>query len=304
MAQECKLNVRINHWPMLEYGLQNARELRDKYRGNENVLVIGLKTVLDGVPGTRTAWMLEPYADAPEEYGYSLLDLEELAKAVVAADAEGFQFHIHAIGDRAIRETLNIYERAMKINGKRDSRHRIEHAEIPHPNDQKRYLELGIVPSHTPLHLCTTDLDEFLIKRIGPKREAYTQPWRNLMEQGTKMCFGTDFPAVNMVNPNPLTQIFSAVTRIPPMFPSREPWHPEQALSVEQAIECYTLNSAYGEFMEQRKGSISPGKLADLCVLNKNILEIDPHQILETEVVMTIFDGKVAFENLLQCPVR
>ena len=298
MAQEGRLPIRINHWPLLAEGLENARELQERYRGNENVFVGGLKTIFDGVPGNRTAWMLDPYADSPDEFGYPTLEPGELEKMVVAADAEGFQMITHAIGDRAIRETLDIYEKAATINGKRDSRHRIEHAEMPHPNDQKRYLELGVVPSHTPLHLCTTDLDDFLIERIGPRREVYTQPWRSMVEQGIRICFGTDYPAVNMPNPNPLTQIFAAVTRIPPMIPDREPWHPEQALSVEQAIQCYTLNSAYAEFMDQRKGSITPGKLADLSVLSQNILEIDPHQILETEVLMTIFDGKVAFENL------
>jgi len=242
--------------------------------------------------------MLEPYADSPDDVGYPTLDPDELVEMVIAADAKGFQLITHAIGDRAIRETLDMYKKAARTNGVRDSRHRIEHAEMPHPADQKRYLELGVVPSHTPLHLCTTDLDDFLIERIGPQREAYTQPWRTLVEQGTPMCFGTDWPAVNMPDLNPLTQIFAAVTRIPPMLPNRDPWHPEYALTVEQAVRCYTLNSAYAEFMEHRKGTVAVGKLADLCVLSQNIFEIDPHQILKAEVVLTVFDGKVVHTSL------
>jgi predicted amidohydrolase YtcJ len=298
MAQDDKLNVRVNHWPLLVEGLQSGIKLREKYGGGDRIQVTGLKAFIDGVLSTRTAWMLEPYADAPEEHGYPVIDPEELAQDVIAADAEGFQVIIHAIGDRAIRETLDMYERAAKANGKRDSRHRIEHAELPLLDDQKRFMELGVIPSMTPMHNCAADLDEYIIERIGSAREAICDPWRSFFEQGSPLCFGTDWSAVTLSTPNPLVQIFAAATRRHPDNLAREAWHPEQALTVAQAVQCCTLNPAYADFMEHRKGSITTGKLADLCVLDQNIFNIDPEEILEVKAEMTIFDGQIVFENL------
>jgi hypothetical protein len=298
MLGEGNLKIRVNHWPDLNDGIEKAIEIRERFRGNDKFSVVGLKLFIDGVLSNRTAWLLEGYSDAPEETGYPVNDIEELTKWTLDADREGFQVITHAIGDRGVREILDVYERAAKENGKRDSRHRIEHGELIHPEDQVRFAQLGVIPSMTPMHCATAAPNMYLPVRIGSEREAYAYAWRDLIDAGARLCFGTDHPTLSIEQPEPLKQLFQAVARIPPDNPGLQPWRPEQAVTIEEAIRCYTLEPAYAEFNEDRKGSITPGKLADLCVLDKNILDVDPHQILETQVVMTIFDGEIVHETL------
>jgi len=294
MAAEGTLQVRINEWLFLSDGLSRAQRLRQRFQNDDKIRITGLKALLDGVLSAHTAWMLDPYGDAPPGTGFPIVTPEKLLERAIEADAQGFQVLIHAIGDRAVRETLGIYDKVALVNGRRDSRHRIEHVEVAHPDDQKRFAELGVVASMTPVH-CTACIDAYIRDRLGEPRGNHAYAWRNLVDQGVHLCFGTDWPAVALAAPNPLEQIFAAVTRTTPQTYGEPVWHPEQRLSVAQAIRSYTLESAYAEFMEGRKGSIAPGKLADLCVLSRNILEVPPAEILETEVTMTIFDGEVVY---------
>lgn len=298
MVGEGNLKIRINHWPDLNDGLENAIEIRERFRGNEIFTVVGLKLFMDGVLSNRTAWLLEGYADSQDETGYPVNDLEELVEWVLEADREGFQVITHAIGDRGVREILDVYERVERENGKRDSRHRIEHVELVHPEDQVRFVTLGVIPSMTPMHCATSHPNMYIPARIDLEREIYAYAWRDLIDAGARLCFGTDHPTLSIEQPEPLKQLFQAVTRIPPDDPGLQPWRPGQCLTIEEAIRCYTLEPAYAEFNENRKGSLTPGKYADLCVLDKNILEIDPHEILETQMVMTIFDGEIVYEAL------
>jgi predicted amidohydrolase YtcJ len=298
MFEEGSLKIRVNHWPDLNEGVDKAIEIRERFQGNDILSVVGIKLFIDGALSNRTAWLLEEYADSPGEMGYPVNDMEELTAWVIEADQEGFQVITHAIGDRGVREMLDVYERAGKENGKRDSRHRIEHAELVHPEDQVRFGSLGVIPSMTPMHCATSTPDMYIPARIGVDRESYAYAWRDLIDSGARLCFGTDHPTLSIEQPEPLKQLFQAVTRIPPDDPSIRPWHPEQGVTIEEAIRCYTLEPAYAEFKEDRKGTITPGKLADLCVLDKNILEIDPLELLETQVVMTVFDGEVVHEAL------
>lgn len=296
MAEQGELNVRINEWPYLGDGLEMGSEYRQRFSKNDYIHVVGLKLLIDGVLANRTAWMLEDYADAPGNKGFPVFgDLTEVSEWVLRADAAGFQVIIHAIGDRAVREVLDIYERARRTNGERDSRHRIEHVEVAHPTDQRRFVELNVIPSMTPIHL-TADVDEYIKNRLGEER-SYAYAWRSFLDLGAHLCFGTDFPAIDLLEPDPLKQIYAAVTRTQPGVLNARVWHPEQRISVAEAIRCYTQEGAYAEFMEHRKGSIIPGKLADLYVLSENILEAPPERILDTQVVMTIFDGKVVYQN-------
>ena len=294
MAAEGALHLRINEWLFLSDGLEKALSLRERFQDDDQIRVQGLKVLLDGVLSARTAWMLSPYADAPGEAGFAVVDPEKLLPQVLAADAQGFQVLVHAIGDRAVRETLNIYERVAQANGRRDSRHRVEHVEVVRPDDQRRFAELGVIASMTPVH-CTACIEPYLQDRLGEPRGRYAYPWRSFVDRGVHLCFGTDWPAIDLAEPDPLKQIFAAVTRTTPEGYGGAVWHPEQRLSVAEAIRCYTLESAYAEFMAERKGSITPGKLADLCVLSRDILQGPAERILEAEVTMTIFDGEVIY---------
>jgi len=154
VAEEGALNLRINYWPLLMEGLDAACSIQKQFEDNPRVQVVGLKSIIDGVLSTRTAWMLEPYPGFPEDFGYPLFEVEELTEQVIRADKEGFQVVIHAIGNRGVREVLNMYERAARENGARDHRHRIEHVEVAHPEDQKRFADLGVIASMTPVHYC------------------------------------------------------------------------------------------------------------------------------------------------------
>ncbi len=296
MAAEGSLAFRMSEWLELSADLETASHLRERLKTNEFVRVIALKTFIDGVISSRTAWMLEPYSDDPGNTGFPMMDVEEMTQWVIQADAAGFQVITHAIGDRAVRETLNMYERAMQKNGRHNSRHRIEHIELAHPADQPRFAQLGVIPSMQPLH-CTACIEDYMIDRIGKERGAYSYIWRSFVESGAHLCFSTDWPAVDLRKPNPLENIFGAVTRTLPHRYGKMDWFYTQHLPLEQAIHCYTLAGAYAEFMEKRKGSIEVGKLADLCVLDRDIFSPDPMALLESKPAMTMVDGRITFRD-------
>jgi predicted amidohydrolase YtcJ len=298
IAQEGDLDLRINYWPLLVEEFESLLSIRDQFKDNPRIQVVGVKAFIDGVLSNRTAWMLDSYPGYPEESGYPVNDLDELTQKAIQADKDGFQIVIHAIGNRGVREVLDIYEKTQTENGARDHRHRIEHVEVTHPEDQERFADLGVIASMTPVHYC----ERINYQDGSTVREDHypnmMSVWRTFVDSGVHLCFGTDWPALDLARPDPLKQIFSAVARVPPQMPEVEPKGPEQALTIEQAINCYTLESAYAEFAENTKGSITAGKVADLCVLDKNILEVDPGEILQTKVVMTVFDGEVVFREL------
>lgn len=295
MATQDALYIRINEWPFLLDGLDKAIGWRNRFANNEKIRVGTLKIMFDGVMSNYSAWMLEPYADNPSETGYPLIEPEKLLPMVVAADQAGFQVAAHVIGTRAIHTMLDIYEQAQQQNGKRDSRHRLEHVEASQPDDRRRFAELGVIASMTPVH-CTADLEGYYISRLGEKGH-YGFAWRSFLDHGVHLSFGTDWPAVDLKEPSPLEQIFAAVTRCTPQNYGRLKWHLEQQITIQEAIRSYTLESAYAERMDHRKGSLTPGKLADMIILSENILDIPPEKLLETEVLMTIFDGKIVFRT-------
>lgn len=295
MAEDGALSIRLSEWPALN-ALEEAEAMRRRAAESERVRVVGLKAMLDGVLSAHTAWMLEPYADAPDAVGFPLIDPETLFLQALRADAAGFQVIVHAIGDRAVHEALDILARIQEHNGRRDSRHRLEHVEVVAPEDIPRFAQLGVTAGMMPQH-ATSHVADYIQSRVGEERAATCYPWRALLDRGVHVCFGTDWPAIDLPVPNPVEQLYVAVTRATGPDHRGPAWHPEQALTVAEAIRCYTLEGAYAEFAEQRKGSIAPGKLADLCVLSQDVFEPPPERILETEVTMTVFDGKVVYEK-------
>jgi len=289
------LHLRISEWPMILDGLEKAVALRDRFAKSDKFRVHTVKTFMDGVMSNYSAWMLEPFADKPGETGYPVIDPKKLEPLVIEADRLGFQVATHVIGTRAVHTMLDMYEKAMEVNGRRDNRHRLEHVEASHPDDRKRFAELGVIASMTPVH-CTADLEGYYISRLGDSGHLGFA-WRSFLENGVHLSFGTDWPAVDLKEPSPLEQIFGAVTRCTPQNYGKLAWHLDQCVTVQEAIRSYTLEGAYAEKMEHRKGSLTAGKLADMIVLSENILETSPERLLETKVLMTIFDGEIVHDT-------
>ena len=251
-----------------------------------------LKGFIDGTLGSGTMLVFEPFEDSPGNTGLPQMPYEELEKRIVAADNHGFQIAIHAIGDKGNNWVLNAFEKAQQANGKRDSRHRIEHAQILHPDDIPRFAELGVVPSMQPTH-CITD-KRFAEKRIGTDRCRGAYAWRSLLDTGAKIAFGTDYSVEPL---DPLEGLYAAVTRKDRTGEPGDGWFPEEKLTMEEAIELYTLGSAYAEFMEDRKGIIRQGYLGDIVIMNNDLLTIPHDEIMSSKVDYTIVGGKVVYKR-------
>jgi len=273
--------------------LTRYNELQKKYPRDGNWIRFGyLKGFIDGTLGSGTALFFDSYIDDPEKTGLPQMSYEELEKLVVTADKAGFQIGIHAIGDKANHWVLNAYEKAQQLNGRRDSRHRIEHAQVLKNDDFRRFATLGVIASMQPTH-CITD-KRFAEKRIGIKRCQGAYSWQRLLNAKAALAFGTDYPVEPI---NPLEGLYAAVTRKDRNGEAGDGWFPSQKLSMEKAIELYTLGSAYAEFMEERKGMIKRGYLGDVVIFNNDLMTIPHDQIMRSKVDYTIVDGKVVYKR-------
>ncbi|MEK4069475.1 amidohydrolase [Peribacillus sp. FSL R5-0717] len=284
-----KLTTRIHLWPALHGDLGHSKQLRETYQ-SDKLRVSGLKQFIDGVITARTAYLLEPYADQPETRGETSFPPETIKKWVVAADKEGFSIRFHAIGDGAIRLALDAYEEAQKTNGKRDSRHSVEHIEVIHPDDIHRFSELGVMVSMQPDHLAMSERGVYT-EQIGAEREKYVFSINTLQKNGAKLAFGTDFP-IDILNP--LLQIYRAVTRIDSS--GKTVWHPHECITLAEALKAYTSGPAYGTFREQELGTLEAGKLADIIVLERNLFEVLVKEIPDIKVLLTMVDGQVVYD--------
>lgn len=276
-----------------EERISKYEEMREKYPKENNWIRFGmLKGFIDGTLGSGTALMFEPFEDDPSTSGLPQMTYEELEKRVLAADERGFQIGIHAIGTKANHWILNAFEKAQQVNGKRDSRHRSEHAQILIPEDIPRFGKLGVIASMQPTH-CITD-KRFCEKRIGRERSKGAYAWKSLLDAGARIAFGTDYSVEPL---DPLEGLYAAVTRKDRAGEEGPGWFPEQKLSMEKAIELYTLGSAYAQFMEDRKGMIKKGYLADMVIYNRDLMTIPHDEIMDCLVDWTIVGGKVAYQR-------
>ena len=291
-----KLTLRVYFSAVLtadEEALNHYKEVQRQHPLEDNWLRFGLlKGFIDGTLGSGTMLVFEPFQDAPDKTGLPQMPYEELERRVIAADREGFQIGIHAIGDKGNNWILNAFEKAQQLNGSRDSRHRSEHAQILLLEDIPRFSQLGIIASMQPTH-CITD-KRFAEKRIGYERCKGAYAWRSLLDVQAKIAFGTDYSVEPL---DPLEGLYAAVTRKDRAGESGDGWFPEQKLSMEEAIELYTLGSAYAEFMEERKGMIREGYLGDVVILNNDLMTISPEQIMSTKVDYTIVGGKIVYQR-------
>ncbi len=290
-----ELHVRIStHLPLVDWKrLASAGVMADF--GSEKLQIGALKSFADGSLGSTTAWFYEPYSDAPTTSGIpspELLHPEEMYAHMRDADKSGLQIAVHAIGDRAIRTILDMFERLETENGASDRRLRIEHAQHLSPADIPRFAKLHVVASMQPYH--AIDDGRWADKRIGSERVKTTYAFRSLLDAGAVLAFGSDWFVAPM---NPLAGIYAAVTRRTLDGKNPDGWVPRQKISVGEAVHAYTVGSAYASLEEGVKGSIEPGKLADLAVLSDDIFHMNPVEIENAKVNMTIFDGKVIFER-------
>jgi hypothetical protein len=263
--------------------------------GSDLLRVGGLKGFADGSLGSTTALFYEPYLDAPNTSGLpsdEMIPPEAMLERVRAADKAGLQVMIHAIGDRANDQILSFYETVTKEHGARDRRFRIEHAQHIRPADIPRFGALKVIASMQPYH-CIDD-GRWAEKRIGRKRAETTYAFRSLLDSGAVLAFGTDWYVAPL---DPIQSIYGAVTRRTLDGKNPGGWIPSQKITVEEAVRAYTWGSAYAEFAEQVKGTITPGKLADLVILDRDIFKIDPVEIEKAKVRTTIMDGRVVYER-------
>jgi predicted amidohydrolase YtcJ len=291
-----ELHVRVSgHQPLPTWKNLAAVGLMADF-GSAYLHIGGLKGFADGSLGSTTALLFQPYLDAPNTSGIASAELvhpEQMQKNIEDADAAGLQIAVHAIGDKANHIILGMYEEAERKNGPRDRRFRIEHAQHLLAADIPRFAQLHVVASMQPYH-CIDD-GRWAEKRIGPERAKTTYAFRSLLDSGATLAFGSDWDVAPM---SPLMGIYGAATRRTLDGKHPDGWVPEQKITVEEAVRAYTMGSAYASFDEKIKGSIEPGKLADLIVLSDDIFAIDPVKIADTHVEMTIFDGQVVFDNM------
>jgi predicted amidohydrolase YtcJ len=297
MAEENKLGLRL--WVMLRTTNANlAPNLRKYYTigaGDDHFTVRAIKRMMDGALGSRGAWMLEPYSDlpagTPNASGLATEDPSDIRKTAELAMANGYQLCVHAIGDRANREVLNIFEAVFKEHPEKKAlRWRIEHAQHLNEADIPRFAELGVIASMQAIH-CTSDAP-FVTLRLGPKRaEEGAYVWQKLIRSGALVTNGTDTPVEDV---DPIACFYAAVSR---KLKDGSVFFPDQRMSREEALRSYTVNNAYSGFEETKKGSIAPGKLADVTVLSKDILTIPEDEIPKAQVDYTIVGGKVMYQR-------
>ncbi len=262
--------------------------------GDSRLRLGGLKGFADGSLGSTTARFFEPYADAPDTRGLlfdQMLPEGIMLQRVLAADQAGLQVMIHAIGDEANWRILEIYRQVEEQNGPRDRRFRIEHAQHLRAGDLPRFGRQRVIASMQPYH--AADDGRWCDKRIGPARGATTYAFRSLLDTGAVLAFGTDWTVAPL---NPLLGLQAAVTRRTLDGKHPDGWIPEQKLTLDEALRAYTLGSAYAEFAEKTKGSLAPGKLADLVLLDRDLYKIPSAGLDQAKVLLTVMDGRIVFE--------
>jgi len=270
-------------------------ELARKKYNDEWISGGAVKTMLDGVVEAHTAAMLGTYADDTSQSGKLFWDPDKYKQAIAELDKRGLQIFTHAIGDRAVRTALDAYENAQKTNHSTDDRPRIEHIETITAEDIPRFGKLGVIASFQPLH---TDPNEDTLKvwavAAGPDRVSRAWPWRSVESTGGKLAFGSDWPVVTI---SPWPGVQNALTRQTAEGEPAGGWVPKERINIEDAVRGYTLGAAFAGRREKTEGSLETGKLADLIILSKDLFTIEPPDILNEEVLVTMVGGKVVYES-------
>ena len=306
LRDEGELTSRIHY----RYHLERWEELAERGieigSGDEWIRLGSLKGHIDGIMGNSTARFFEPYDHMPDERGSwrrlmvdeaGEYDPERFYSYMQQADEAGLQLTIHAIGDEANHLLLNMLERLIEENGEKDRRFRLVHAQVMQDEDIERLGELDVIAEVQPIH--ASDDMRWMEERIGSERSEGAYAFNSILESGAMLSFGTDWPgtAAAEYHISPMYGLYAAITRKTMTGEPEDGWFPEERISMEEAIRAYTLNTAYANFEDDIKGSITPGKLADITVLDQNLFEVDPMNLPDVEVLYTIVDGDIVYEK-------
>jgi hypothetical protein len=295
LAERGELTSRVYVAPMLSTW-QNEAQVGIRHAWGSPLLRVGaLKAFADGSLGSTTAYFFQPYNDAPKTRGLLSDEMQPLSKMrerMMKADDAGLQLCIHAIGDQAISTILDLFTDVQKAHGTTDRRFRIEHAQHIAPKDFDRFASLDVIASMQPYH--AIDDGRWAERRIGPERIKTTYAFRTLLDKGVHLAFGTDWTVAPL---DPMKTLYAAVTRATLDGKNPDGWVPEQKIKLTEAVEAYTMGSAYAEYQEKEKGSITPGKLADIVLLNDDIFQLDPKKIADVQVDLTMMGGKIIWER-------
>jgi len=293
LEKEGKLTLRISEWLPFDASLEKLKAMRAHHAANDPMLHTAmLKGFMDGSLGSRTAAMLAPYSDDPKNSGLPRYEQEPLNQKTAERLKAGFQIGFHAIGDRANRMALEAFVSAMHsvpILTLPQFRFRIEHAQVVAPEDFKKFKELRVIASMQPNHLLT-DMN-WAESRLGADRAKHSYAWKEFLDDGVTLAFGTDYPVEPIT---PFRGLYAAVTR--KNEAGTKEYFPEQKISIHQAIAAYTTGAAYAQFAENEKGSLRPGMLADFVVLDRDITKVPASEILKTRVLRTVVGGQTVYE--------
>jgi predicted amidohydrolase YtcJ len=293
LLEKGQLTARIYCAPLETEWQAQARVGLRRAWGSQYLRLGAVKGFADGSIGSRTAALLKPYSDEPDNRGILSAEMnppEAMRERLMQADAAGLQLRVHAIGDRAISMVLDMFDAIEKANGYHDQRMTIEHAQHTAPEDLERFARLHVIASMQPYH--AIDDGRWVEARIGHERARTSYAWRSLLDHGVTLAFGTDWDVAPL---NPLLGLYAAVTRATLDGKNPQGWIPEQKITLAEAVEAYTMGSAFAEFQEKEKGSVTAGKLADMVILSDDIFAIRPEAIRNVKVETTIVGGRIVF---------
>ncbi len=292
LKEEGKLTVRITEWLPFLASLDELQNRRAQGGTTDPWLKTGaLKAFTDGAMGTRTAALLEPYADDRSTSGILTNDPEKLRVMAIQRDKAGFQLAFHAIGDRANRIALDVFEAVAKANGRRDRRDRIEHAQVVAPMDFMRFAKLNVIASMQPSHQ-TTDM-RWTEDRIGRERLKGAYAWATMLRNGVHLAFGTDYPVEAI---SPFRGLYACVTRERPEGGPKDGWEPQEKISLADCIRAYTSGAAYAQFEDGKKGELKTGEYADFIILSIDLTKVPPSQYTHTRVLRTVVGGRMVYQ--------
>ena len=292
LQNDGKLTVRITEWLPFAAPLEKLEQMRRDGGTTDPWLRTGaLKMVTDGALGSRTAAMLAPYSDDAQTTGILTMEPGKLNALAIERDKAGFQLNFHAIGDRANRVALDAFEAAAKANGPRDRRDRIEHAQVVAPADFPRFARLEVIASMQPSHE-TSDM-RWAEQRVGPERAKGAYAWATMRKFGVRLAFGTDYDVEPI---SPWRGLYACVTRELPDGGPAGGWEPQEKISLADCIRAYTSGSAYGEFMEGKKGELKEGEFADFIVLSNDLTKVTPREYTATKVLRTVVGGRTVYQ--------